>query len=88
MTDKQRQIKVICYAGHKAEEEPRSFFLGKREIIVKAILDRWLSPEHRYFKIRGEDDAIYILRYDVVNDFWEFIMFDKGNIEDTRLSST
>lgn len=88
MTDNQRQIKVTCYAGYKAEEEPKSFFLGSREVIVKEILDRWLGPEHRYFKIRGEDGAIYILRYDVVNDFWEFIMFDKGNFEDTRLSST
>ena len=84
----QLKIKVSSYAGHQAEVLPRSFCFGKREIIVEDIIDRWLAPEYRYFKIRGDDNAIYILRYDVVNDFWELTMFNRDNFEPTRLSST
>lgn len=84
----QLKIKVSSYAGHQAEELPRSFCFGKREIIVEDIIDRWLAPEYRYFKIRGDDNAIYILRYDVVNDYWELTMFNRNNFEPTRLSST
>ncbi|MGD8592320.1 MAG: hypothetical protein PVF82_05775 [Gammaproteobacteria bacterium] len=82
------KIKVSSYAGHQAEVLPRSFCFGKREIIVEDIIDRWLAPEYRYFKIRGDDDAIYILRYDVVNDYWELTMFNRNGFEPTRLSST
>jgi len=53
-----------CYAGHRADEEPRRFFIGEREIMVIGIIDRWLDPTHRYFKIRGDDNGIYILRED------------------------
>jgi hypothetical protein len=82
------KIKVVCYAGHQAEVSPRSFCFGKREIIVEEIIDRWFAPEYRYFKIRGDDESIYILRYDVVNDTWELTMFNRSGFESTRLSST
>ena len=82
------KIKVVSYAGHQAEVLPRSFCFGKRDIMVEEIIDRWLAPEYRYFKVRGDDEAIYIIRYDVVNDNWELTMFNQGGHEATRLSST
>lgn len=81
-------IKVECYAGHRGEESPRRFFLRERPIDVKEILDRWLAPDHRYFKIRGDDQGIYILRHDTKTDVWEMTMFDSGKKENTRLSAT
>ena len=77
-----------CYAGHRADEEPRRFFIGEREIKVNAIIDRWLDPAHRYFKIHGDDNGIYILRHDTGNDSWQMTLFDSGRREDARLSST
>lgn len=82
------KIQVSSYAGHQAEVLPRSFCFGKREINVQEIIDRWIAPEYRYFKIRGDDNGIYILRYDVVNDYWELTMFNRGDFESNRLSST
>lgn len=81
-------IRVECYAGHRADEEPRCFFIGQREIAIDDILDRWLDPSHRYFKVRGDDGGIYILRQDVPSDSWDMILFDSGTRDDTRLSST
>ena len=35
------------------------------------ILDRWLEPGSRYFKVRADDGRTFILRHDSVNDWWE-----------------
>lgn len=82
------QVRVECYAGYRGEESPRRFFLGTREIAVIEILDRWLDPTHRYFKLRGDDEGIYILRHDMDSGSWEITFFNSGSREDTRLSST
>lgn len=68
-------IRVECYAGHRGEEEPRAFHLGERRIPVMAIVDRWLDPRHRYFKVQGYDGAIYILRHDEPSGRWELTLF-------------
>jgi hypothetical protein len=69
-------IRVECYAGYRGEEEPRRFWLGERPVAVAEILDRWLSPEHRYFKVRGDDTGTYILRHDARADRWELTLFE------------
>ena len=70
-------LKVNCYAGYRGEEEPREFLLGKIKIQVEEIIDRWLSPDHRYFKVRGSDGDTYILRHNVATDQWELTMFKR-----------
>jgi hypothetical protein len=82
------KVKVVCYAGYRAEETPVRFYLGDRCIEVTEVLDRWLDPAHRYFKLRGDDNGIYILRHSIDNDHWEMTLFDSGTRVDTRLSST
>jgi len=81
-------IRVECYAGHRADEEPRRFFIGQREIMVDEIIDRWLDPTHRYLKVRGDDGGLYILRQDVPSQTWDMTLFDSGSRDETRLSST
>ena len=68
-------LKVICYAGYRGEEEPREFLIGKRKILVKEIVDRWLSPDHRYFKVQGSDRDTYILCHNITTDKWELTMY-------------
>ncbi len=70
-------IKVECYAGYSGEETPRRFILGERKIEVVDVLDRWFAPEHRYFKVRGDDGFVYILQHDVTSSQWELTMFDE-----------
>ena len=71
-------IQVECYAGYRAEEEPRAFMLGERRFEVVAILDRWLSPDHRYFKVKAEDGNTYILRLDTATGDWTLKSYWKG----------
>ena len=71
-------IKVECYAGYKGEETPRVLVLGERRIAAD-VVDRWLAPDHRYFKIRGDDGDIYIVRQDVASGEWTLTMFERGS---------
>ena len=69
-------LRVTCCAGFQEEKLPCRFFLHSREIKVIEIVDRWLAPDHRYFKVRADDGAIYILRHEVASGLWELTMFD------------
>ena len=71
------KIHVQCYAGYRGEEEPRFFDLGDRRIEVMEIIDRWLSPGHRYFKVRAYDGSVYILRHHEVAGEWEMSFFSQ-----------
>jgi hypothetical protein len=76
LTENFLRIAVECYAGHRGEETPRAFALGERRIEVADVMDRWLSPDHRYFKVRGSDAHTYILRHDTLRGWWELTMFE------------
>ena len=77
MSEPDLAVRVECYAGHRGEETPRRFFLDERRVEVAEVLDRWLAPDHAYFKVRGNDDAVYILRHDDVADAWQLAMFQR-----------
>jgi hypothetical protein len=71
------RIEVECYAGYQGEETPRRLKFDERMIEVVEVIDRWLAPDHRYFKLRVQDGATYILRQDVVSAAWELVLFDR-----------
>ena len=78
MADKIIPVRVECYAGYRGEETPRCFYINDRRVEVVEVLDRWLAPEHRYFKVCDTDGDLYILRHDVAGDRWELTMFEAG----------
>lgn len=71
------RIAVACHAGYRGEETPRRITLDRRTVTVTEIIDRWLAPDHRYFKLRGDDGALYILRHDVISASWELTLYDR-----------
>ena len=73
-------IRVECYAGYRGEATPRRFWLGLRKIEVSEIQDRWIAPDHRYFKLVGDDDSVYIIRHDMESLDWELIFYRKSGI--------
>jgi hypothetical protein len=72
-------IQVHCYAGYRAEETPRTIVFKSRKIRVKTVLDRWLDPTHRYFKCRGDDGDMYIVRHDTRTGQWELTYFQAAD---------
>ena len=68
-------VRVECYAGHRGEETPRRLWFDGRAVALVEVLDCWLAPDHRYFKMRAEDGATYILRQDAASGRWELTLY-------------
>jgi len=68
-------VDVECYAGYRGEETPRRFELAGVWIEIADVVDRWLAPDDRYFKVRDADGDLYILRNDVASERWELTFF-------------
>jgi len=81
------RIGVACYAGYKGEQTPRAIVLGERRVVVVDVMDQWLAPDHRYFKIRGDDDDVYLVRQDVRSGEWTLTMCRPGSARDARACS-
>jgi hypothetical protein len=64
------EIRVECYAGHRADERPLRFVLRGRNFEVSELDGRWYSPEASYFRVRAEDGNFYVLRHDETQDSW------------------
>ncbi|MBT8367209.1 MAG: hypothetical protein KJP23_21155 [Deltaproteobacteria bacterium] len=73
-------IQVECYAGYRGEETPRYIRMATYTIEIKEVVDRWIAPDHRYFKIIGTDDATYIIRHETATWQWELVFYqsEKG----------
>jgi len=71
---------VECHSGQKADERPIRFRLEGREYVVREVLDQWYGPEHAFFKIRGDDGNLYILRHEtsVPDGDWDLVSFRKS----------
>ena len=54
-------IRVECYAGYRGEQEPIAFWLGEHRLAVRAIVDRWLAPTQRWFRVEVDGGNLYVL---------------------------
>jgi hypothetical protein len=70
------RIVVECYSGYAADERPMALLLGARRIPVQTVVDRWYGEDHAYFKLAGQDGAVYLIRQDRTSDTWELILMD------------
>lgn len=71
------RVRVECYAGHRDSERPARFLVENHSYFVSEVLDQWYGPEHLFFKVRADDDNVYILRHDtsVPDGQWELVSF-------------
>jgi hypothetical protein len=73
-------VEVECYAGHRGEQTPRTLILGDRRIPVAEVVDAWLAPDYRYFKLRDEWGNRYLVRHDAGSGTWELTMFQAERV--------
>lgn len=81
-------ITVECYAGYRGEETPRRFRLGERQVEIVYVMNRWLTPDHRYFKVKDAQAGLYILREDVSSGRWELTCATFSGTDGKWLPST
>ena len=65
-----RSIKVNAYSGYKANERPLSFVIKGLEKIVVEIKESWIEPDKNYFRIKSDDENVYILSWNRKKDKW------------------
>jgi hypothetical protein len=75
-------VGVECYAGHRGEQTPRTLVLGDRRIVVAEVVDAWLAPDYRYFKLKAADGSTYLVRHDEQSNSWELTMFSVRELRD------
>lgn len=78
-------IRVETYIGHNGIEMPRRFFFDGRGVEVAGNLDQWYGPSYRYFKVKGDDDNLYILRLDETRAEWDLTLFQSARAEGLSL---
>jgi len=64
------RLKVECHAGYKADERPLRFtsqIPEARTFEVKEVLEQWYGPEYQGFRVRADDNNLYILRHSARN---------------------
>ena len=64
-------VDVDCYAGYWGDETPRRFTRGDQLVEIRAVVDQWRTPDHRYFRVATAGDETYTLRQDVTSGGWE-----------------
>jgi hypothetical protein len=67
-------VQVECYAGCRGAETPRCFAVAAAKIEIAEVHDRWLTPDHRYFKVRDGAGAAYVLRDVVASELWQLTL--------------
>ena len=82
MSETPLELDVETRAGEHGESLPQRFHIGRRAVDVEAIVDRWPGPDHRYFKLLGDDGGTYILRHDLEANRWELILFDARGLRE------
>ncbi len=82
------RIGVECYAGYKGEETPRRLHFGHKSVEAVEIMDQWLAARHPYFKVRGANGAVYILRHNVAENVWELTMFASEQMRQSKPDGT
>ena len=72
------EVKVECHAGYRGEEAPRRIRFDSGVVEVSEIIDSWHGPDHRYFKLLGDDEATYLLRHDERAGSWALIQYRRA----------
>ena len=68
-------FKVECYTGSKLQENPVAFILRDSRYKVEEIIDRWYGEGSSYFKVKADDENIYLLKYYKRTDHWEWVFY-------------
>ena len=57
-------------------EKLRRIRFDSREIEIVDNIDQWHGADYRYFKVRGSDGNLYIVRHDETRADWELTLYE------------
>ena len=62
---------VECYSGYQYAQRPAAFYWQGQRKLVEVILDQWLTPATRSFRVITQDQQIFELHFRFDSDDWE-----------------
>jgi hypothetical protein len=71
------QIEVDSDADDTGIKKPKRIRLNGRIVEIVEAIDRWPGHDYSYFKVRGDDGSVYILRLNEACNSWELTMFQR-----------
>jgi hypothetical protein len=69
------RVEMQTYSGFQADERPTGFLLNGHRYQVEEVCDQWLEPEASYFKVRADDQNLYIFEHILASDEWSLASF-------------
>jgi hypothetical protein len=72
------RIKVMSYAGYRAEERPKAFILDGQKIEVHKISAQWREEDRDCFRVVSADGNRYLLCYSRRDDVWDARVLRQG----------
>ena len=70
------EVRVETYTDEGGVEKVRRVRFDSRQIEIAENLDQWHGTDYRYFKVRGNDGNLYILRHNETRADWELTMYE------------
>lgn len=64
---------------------PSRLYFDERCVEVAENIDRWWGSDYCYFKVRGDDGNLYILRVDDNRNEWDMTLFQREGPLDLQL---
>jgi len=71
------QVQVETYMDRGIEKLSRIRFDG-RPVEIAENIDQWYGADYRYFKVRGGDGNLYIVRHNEVRPDWELTLYEQA----------
>ena len=68
-------------------EKLRRIRFDTRRIKTTDNIDQWYGADYRYFKVRGSDGNLYMVRYDEIRAAWELTMYERTQPQSDPTSS-
>ena len=75
------RVQVESVADHRRIETPTRFHLDQRKVEIVENSDQWHGVDYRYFKVKGDDGNVYILRFEERSNEWALTMFQSPQAE-------
>lgn len=76
------QVQVESYVDEDGIEKLRRIRFDNRQIEVAENIDQWHGADYRYFKVKGSDGNLYMLRHDDIRADWQLTMYERAQPPD------
>ena len=75
------QVRVETYVEQDGVEKVRRIRFDSRQIEIAENIDQWHGVDYRYFKVRGSDGNLYMLRHNEIRGDWEVTMYQRAPLQ-------